>query len=187
MNPGRPKKQPGLYQEELQHFYGARYGTTVLDPARPLFDVTLLGLGPDGHTASLFPGSAALDERKAWTTAVVGVKSEARVSLTYPGIEASAAILFLVAGRGKTRCSGRCPWQGHGAARRAPQDECAHPLVRRSCRGIRERRSRRHKGRRGAGNLNFGIKRDRDKSGLTTYSGAFQVSPGDTRRWMTRH
>jgi 6-phosphogluconolactonase len=94
---GPPEKAAALYEEELQRFYGSK----LLDPARPLFDVTLLGLGPDGHTASLFPGTAALDERKAWTTAVVGVKSEARVSLTFPVIEASASILFLVAGAEK--------------------------------------------------------------------------------------
>jgi 6-phosphogluconolactonase len=94
---GPPEKAAALYEADLQHFYGAK----VLDPARPLFGVTLLGLGTDGHTASLFPNTAALDERKSWATAVVGVKSEARVSLTYPVIESSAAILFLVAGAEK--------------------------------------------------------------------------------------
>ncbi len=98
---GPPEKAAELYEDELQRFYSARYGITALDPARPLFDVTLLGLGTDGHTASLFPGTAALEERKAWATAVVGVKSEARVSLTYPVLESSAAILFLVAGAEK--------------------------------------------------------------------------------------
>ncbi len=94
---GTPEKAAALYEADLQHFYGAN----ALDPARPLFDVTLLGLGPDGHTASLFPGSKALDERKSWTVAVIGAKPEARISLTYPALEASAAILFLVAGEEK--------------------------------------------------------------------------------------
>jgi 6-phosphogluconolactonase len=101
VEPGPPEKAAALYEEELRRFYEGRYGLTGLDPARPLFDVTLLGLGPDGHTASLFPGTAALNERQRWATAVVGVKSEARVSLTYPALESSAAILFLVAGAEK--------------------------------------------------------------------------------------
>jgi 6-phosphogluconolactonase len=94
---GPPEVAAALYEKELKLFYGR----DMLDSARPLFDVTLLGLGPDGHTASLFPRTAALDERKSWTTAVIGVKSEARISLTYPALEASAAILFLVAGAEK--------------------------------------------------------------------------------------
>jgi len=94
---GSPEQVAQLYEEELRRFYGAK----ALDPARPLFDVTLLGLGPDGHTASLFPTTAALDERQSWVTSIVGVKSEARISLTFPAIEASGAILFLVAGEEK--------------------------------------------------------------------------------------
>ncbi len=94
---GPPEIAAALYEQALQHFYKS----DVLDPSRPLFDVTLLGLGTDGHTASLFPKTAALDERKRWVTAVVGVKSEARISLTYPVLESSGAILFLTAGQEK--------------------------------------------------------------------------------------
>ena len=70
-------------------------------PARPLFDVTLLGLGPDGHTASLFPGTAVLAERDRWVAAVVGAKSETRITLTYPALESSRHVAFLVAGKEK--------------------------------------------------------------------------------------
>jgi 6-phosphogluconolactonase len=94
---GPPEKAAALYEQMLQRFYKA----DALDPARPLFDVTLLGLGTDGHTASLFPKTAALDERKSWATAVAGVKSEARISLTYPVLESSGTILFLTAGAEK--------------------------------------------------------------------------------------
>src|ERR1700740_2450173 len=46
------------YESELQSFYGAN----ALDPARPLFDVVLMGVGADGHTASLFPDYPAIEE-----------------------------------------------------------------------------------------------------------------------------
>ncbi len=92
-----PQDAAAAYGETLQSFYGGR----TLDPRRPLFDVTLLGLGADGHIASLFPGTAALDERKAWAAAVIGAKPEPRITLTYPALESSAAILFLVSGAEK--------------------------------------------------------------------------------------
>jgi 6-phosphogluconolactonase len=84
------------YERELKSFYGAER----LDRARPLFDVTLLGLGPDGHTASLFPGTAVLEERERWVAAVVGPKP-ARITLTYPVLESSRHVAFLVAGAEK--------------------------------------------------------------------------------------
>ena len=66
----------------------------------PMFDVTLLGLGPDGHTASLFPGSAMLDERERWT-GVVEALGHTRVTLTYPVLDDSAHVAFLVTGAEK--------------------------------------------------------------------------------------
>lgn len=92
-----PDAAADAYEKTLQSFYGARR----LEPGRPLFDVTLLGLGPDGHTASLFPGDGALKERQRWVVAVIGAKAEARISLTYPALESSADIAFLVEGAEK--------------------------------------------------------------------------------------
>jgi 6-phosphogluconolactonase len=94
---GTPEDAASRYEAELQSFYGA----ITLDPARPLFDVTFLGLGEDGHTASLFPGVAALEETRAWTAAVVGAKPEPRLTMTYPAIDSSRTVAFLVAGKDK--------------------------------------------------------------------------------------
>ena len=85
------------YADTLKRFYGA----DSLTADRPLFDVNFLGLGEDGHTASLFPGVAALAERTAWTAAVVGAKPEPRLTLTYPALDSSRAVAFLAAGEGK--------------------------------------------------------------------------------------
>lgn len=92
-----PDEAASAYERELKSFYGAER----LDPARPLFDVTLLGLGPDGHTASLFPNTVVLAERDRWVAAVVGAKSEARITLTYPVLESSRSAVFMVAGEEK--------------------------------------------------------------------------------------
>jgi 6-phosphogluconolactonase len=92
-----PEAAALAYERQLKSFYGAER----LDPARPLFDVTLLGLGEDGHTASLFPGTAVLAEQHNWVAAVVGAKSETRITLTYPALDSSRNVTFLVEGRKK--------------------------------------------------------------------------------------
>lgn len=89
-----PEMAADTYERELKTFYGA----ARLKPGRPLFDVNLLGLGTDGHTASLFPGNPVLAERDKWVSAVVGAKPEARITLTYPALESSRHAAFLVAG-----------------------------------------------------------------------------------------
>jgi 6-phosphogluconolactonase len=92
-----PEEAAEVYQRELQQFYGA----TTLDPSRPLFDAMLLGLGPDGHTASLFPGTAVLAERARWVAAVIGAQTEPRITLTLSVINSSRAVAFLVSGAEK--------------------------------------------------------------------------------------
>lgn len=65
------------------------------------FDIQLLGLGADGHTASLFPDTAALVVTDRAVVAVEGARPEARISLTYPALARSAAVFFLVEGEAK--------------------------------------------------------------------------------------
>jgi 6-phosphogluconolactonase len=94
---GTPEDAARRYERTLQEAYGA----ATLEPARPLFDVTLLGLGSDGHTASLLPGDAVLQERKRWVSIVSHGRPEIRITMTYPVIESSRRVVFLVAGSDK--------------------------------------------------------------------------------------
>jgi 6-phosphogluconolactonase len=85
------------YANELQSFYGAN----VLDPSRPLFDLVLMGVGPDGHTASLFPGYPAIEETERWVIGVPKAHVEPfvpRVTLTLPALGSCREMLFEVAG-----------------------------------------------------------------------------------------
>ncbi len=92
-----PEEGAAAYERTLKALYGA----DTLDPARPLLDVNLLGLGEDGHTASLIPGQPVLLERARWVAAVEHGRSEPRITLTYPALESARATVFLVAGAGK--------------------------------------------------------------------------------------
>lgn len=85
------------YAKLLQNMYGA----TAFELGRPLFDLVLLGLGSDGHTASLLPGQSVLDDREKWVSAVLSGREEPRITLTFPAIESSAALAFLVIGDDK--------------------------------------------------------------------------------------
>jgi 6-phosphogluconolactonase len=91
------------YESRLKVFYGA----DQFDPRLPLFDVTLLGLGDDGHTASLFPGQPALAERERWVVAVAHARAEPRITLTFPALNSSRNVAFLVTGAGKRQILAR--------------------------------------------------------------------------------
>lgn len=66
----------------------------------PILDVVLLGLGEDGHTASLFPGTSAPLVRDRWVTTGEG-KGLPRITLTAPALSAARTVIFLVSGAGK--------------------------------------------------------------------------------------
>jgi len=94
---GDPDAAARAYETTLKSAYGAE----AFDPARPLFDLVLLGLGDDGHICSLLPGSPVLDERQRWTAAVSHGRPEVRITLTYPSIQSSRVTAFLVTGKMK--------------------------------------------------------------------------------------
>ncbi len=84
-----------LYEDELRSFYGD-------DADWPAFDLVMLGMGDDGHTASLFPSTDALAERRAWVVANWVEKFNTfRITLTAPAINHAARVLFTVTGAGK--------------------------------------------------------------------------------------
>jgi 6-phosphogluconolactonase len=74
------------------------------DPSTPTFDLAVMGVGADGHTASLFPGDLALEERKRWAAPAhgpPGAKVRERVTLTLPPLNRTRIVLFLCAGAEK--------------------------------------------------------------------------------------
>ena len=85
-----------VYEQELHDVFGG-------DPL-PRLDLVLLGVGPDAHCASLFPGDAALGERQRW---VVGVETPgmaplvSRVTVTLPVLNAARDVVFLISGEDK--------------------------------------------------------------------------------------
>jgi len=92
-----PSSAADAYEAELKSFYGA----DDLDPSRPFFEAVVLGLGSNGHTASLMPGSSALGERRRWAVEVLGAAPETRITLTYPVLESCREAAFLIEGSDK--------------------------------------------------------------------------------------
>lgn len=95
-----PDESASLYEATLRSFYPA----DRLEPTRPLFDVVLMGVGPDGHVASLFPGYPAVEETERWVTGVPEAHVEPfvpRVTLTLPALGSCEEMLFEVIGPDK--------------------------------------------------------------------------------------
>jgi 6-phosphogluconolactonase len=85
-----------LYESELRRAFA------LGDTGVPRFDLVLLGMGEDGHTASLFPGTKALEERRRLVVANwVPKLSTWRITLTLPVLNDARAVLFLAAGPDK--------------------------------------------------------------------------------------
>src|SRR6266481_8993861 len=95
-----PREAARRYESELKSFYGA----SELASSRPLFDLVLMGVGPDGHTASLFPDYPAIEEIERWVVGVPQAPVEPfvpRVTLTLPALNSCREMLFEVAGAEK--------------------------------------------------------------------------------------
>jgi len=95
-----PDESALRYERELQAWYGA----SKLDPDRSLFDLVLMGVGPDGHTASLFPDDPVLKEKTRWVASIPKAHVEPfvpRVTLTLPTLSSCREMLFEIAGTEK--------------------------------------------------------------------------------------
>jgi 6-phosphogluconolactonase len=146
--PGNVHRMPGelapaqgaaAYESELREAFGRS--------TFPEFDLVLLGMGEDGHVASLFPGSAALHEQQRWAVAIkqIGVKGQGilkgldsrllpplvdRLSLTLPVINAARQVLMLVSGAKKAGRLSQVLNEKPGNAALLPA-QLVHPLSQR--------------------------------------------------------
>jgi 6-phosphogluconolactonase len=99
-----PQQAATTYEKTLTAFFGlsGQAASGAPAPDRPRFDLCLLGMGPDGHTASLFPNTSALGEKTKIAVANrVDKLKTTRLTLTFPVINNSSEILFLVSGADK--------------------------------------------------------------------------------------
>ena len=104
-----PEASAERYAEELAAFSAPQGAGDDAGPAGPRFNVMLLGMGPDGHIASLFPGHEALDVTDRTVVGVHGSPKPPpeRVSLTLPAIEAAEEVWLVVAGTDKAEAAAR--------------------------------------------------------------------------------
>ncbi len=91
---GKADENARAYENHLRTFFAGQ--------AWPRFNLVFLGMGVDGHTASLFPGSEALDEETKWVVATrLKLLSQDRITLTVPVFNHAAHVMFLVTGKEK--------------------------------------------------------------------------------------
>jgi len=89
------------YEKILHQYFNAVPGGSS-DPLPNSFDLVLLGMGDDGHTLSLFPGTEVVHEEKAWTKAFfLAAQNMYRITLTLPIVNRASRIAFLTMGSGK--------------------------------------------------------------------------------------
>lgn len=106
---GPPADAARAYETTLRRATGlTELATTDTATTPPLLDVCLMGIGTDGHTASLFPGLSVLDNTTDWVAHCTPTTApHTRLTLTYPAIAASRHVIFLVAGASKQAVLGR--------------------------------------------------------------------------------
>jgi len=108
----KPEDAASVYEHTLREFFAS---------GPPAFDLILLGLGGEGHTASLFPGSPALTEKNRWVAAVdVPVEPHLRLTLTPPVLNCARNVFFLVSGAGKSEVIASLAKEPELAAKRYP-------------------------------------------------------------------
>ena len=91
----------GFQTDQPMEEAAAEYNAMLKVMSRPLFDLVILGLGEDGHTASLFPGSPELAEKNKLATHAKAPNGSYRLTLTFPAILDSEKIMFLIQGEKK--------------------------------------------------------------------------------------
>jgi len=106
-----------MYEKELREYFG------IIENGYPTFDLILLGLGDDGHTASIFPGDPVIEEQERWAAAVkagAGIEPSERITLTLPVLNAARNIFFLVSGESKADALHDILFMGRMAAEQYP-------------------------------------------------------------------